>query len=81
MKTIITVGKPIALAKLRNSEYLNFVSDSQDVSSIKEHFGNPDKLSDFDSFFVDIHNGDYERVYGMVGIIPYTNKRVIKILN
>jgi len=54
---------------------LQFISDSQDTEAVKKDFG-----AEFDSFFVEIGDGDYLIVYGMYGIIPYLNKHVYKIV-
>jgi hypothetical protein len=63
---------------LNDRHDLQFISDSQDVQSLKEHFGNH-CLEDFDSFFVKIEDGDYTEVYGINGIIPYLYKDVYEI--
>jgi hypothetical protein len=52
---------------------LQFVSDSQDVNSVKENLL---MAGDYDSFFVGICEGDYTEVYGMYGIVPYLEKDV-----
>lgn len=52
--------------------HLQFVSDSQDVQAIHEHLG-PESL-DYDAFFVDIKDGEYSEVWGIVGIVPYLSK-------
>lgn len=53
---------------------LRFISDSQDVEAIKEHLG--PEASGYDSFFVEVADGDYKEVWGMVGIVPHLDKRV-----
>jgi len=62
-----------------------FLSDSQDVAPIKEHFG--EKAEEFDSFFVLLEfdangnaTGDYKEVWGMHGIVPLLRKEVFKVL-
>jgi len=64
---------------LDNRDDLIFVSDSQDVQAIKEYFGNPPELEDFDSFFVKIEDGEYTEVYGVEGIVPLLEKDACKI--
>jgi len=59
-------------------EDFTFVSDSQDVEPIKEHLG--EIANDYDAFFVKIQDGDYEAVYGMVGIVPYLSKLVTRLI-
>jgi hypothetical protein len=55
-----------------------FVSDSQDVESVKEHIGKA--AADYDSFFVIIGDGDYEEVWGMCGTVPYTSKLISRLV-
>lgn len=63
------------LRMVRNlGAHLQFVSDSQDVQAIKEHLG-PD-ADGYNSFFVEVVDGDYKEVWGMVGITPYLSKLV-----
>ena len=59
---------------------MQFISDSQDVQPIKDDFSLVDGINDFDSFFVKSADGDCTEVYGMVGIVPYLDKEVTKIL-
>jgi hypothetical protein len=67
---------------LNDRDDLMFVSDSQDVTAIKESlFGsvsNPEVV-DFDSFFVKVGEGDYQEVYGMSGTVPYLGKFVTRL--
>lgn len=55
------------------AEY-QFVSDSQDVSAIKDSIG--PAAAEYDSFFVLVGDGDYIAVYGMDGSVPSLGKRV-----
>lgn len=55
-----------------------FVSDSQDTQAVKEHLGQI--ANEFDSFFVKVGDGDYDEVWGVHGIVPYTNKNAYRIL-
>lgn len=55
-----------------------FVSDSQDVQAVKENVG--EIATGFDSFFVKVGNGDYDEVWGIEGIVPYTYKNAYRIL-
>ena len=59
---------------------LVFVSDSQDVEAIKEHFGNHPDIEDYDSFFVEVGDGEYTEVFGMEGIVPHYDKYVYDVL-
>lgn len=44
---------------------LQFISDSQDVQAIRESIG---QGQEYDAFFVDVADGEYTEVWGMVGI-------------
>ena len=67
----------LRLADCKFDNSFNFVSDSQDVKPIKEYLG--EIANEFDSFFVKIEDGDYAEVWGIHGIIPYTNKTAYRI--
>jgi len=60
-----------------DSKQTIFVSDSQEVESIKQNLGIEN--TSFDSFFVVTGEGEYTEVYGMNGIIPYLGKNVYKL--
>jgi hypothetical protein len=60
------------------SEDLQFISDSQDVSAVKEHIGGK-LVRDYDSFFVKVADGEYTEVWGMSGIVPLLSKLVRRI--
>jgi len=70
------IGQFISVSNMDDS--LTFVSDSQDVNPIKEDLGLKAVL--FDSFYVETGEGEYIRVYGMAGIIPYNWKEVKRLL-
>ena len=59
---------------------LAFVSDSQDVAAIRDHCGLTLTDNQFDSFFVDIADGDYTEVWGMFGIVPRNDKNVYRVV-
>lgn len=64
--------------KIKNlPENAQFVSDSQEVNSIKEFLGRA--ANKYDSFFVIVGDGEYDAVWGMYGIIPYLYKEVKKL--
>ena len=50
------------------------LTDSQDTQPVREDFG-----CDYDSFFVQIENGDYLHVYGFYGIMPTSDRRVYRV--
>jgi len=60
------------------------VTDSQDVAEIKDYFGLPksqwrDSLDEFDGFFVKTKDGDYHKVFGFHGNVPYNWKSLYEI--
>ena len=57
---------------------LQFMSDSQDVQAVRDYLGD-DIASEYDSFFIEILDGDYGKVYGMFGIVPYLSREVTRI--
>lgn len=59
-------------------QHLTLVSDSQDVQAIREHLGKD--AGNYDAFFVDVRDGDYTEVWGMVGIVPYNSKLVSRLI-
>ena len=56
-----------------NPADIMFISDSQDVTAIKENFP---EFQDYDSFFVIIGEGYYIFLAGIEGIVPYNYKMV-----
>lgn len=67
----------LRLADCKFDNSFQFVSDSQDVKPIKESLGTGG--GEFDSFFVKIGDGDYVEVWGIHGVIPYTNKTAYQL--
>lgn len=59
---------------------LTLVTDSQDVQAIKEHFGNPEVLNDFDGCFVKVEDGEYAEVLCFEGIVPELDKSLYEIV-
>lgn len=64
-------------------EDMIFVSDSQEVKEILEsEFGKKRGkrlCEDFSSLFVLIHEGEYQEIRGMGGIIPYNYRLTYKL--
>ena len=64
---------------------LKFVSNSQDVKYIKEYLVGIGEsrgfLKQFDSFFVQVGEGDYDEIWGMDGIVPHYEKDVYLLLS
>ena len=78
VKVVKTIAEHGTVADLNKRDDLQFVSDSQDVNSIKEYLG-IDDLDYINSLFVRVENGDYAEVYGIEGIVPYLYKTVWSI--
>ena len=74
----IETGKISSVASLNNRHDLQFVSDSQDTSAIRESLG--EVATDYDSFFVRVADGDYAEVWGMCGIVPRLSKMAAKLV-
>jgi hypothetical protein len=62
---------------LHGRDGLIFVSDSQEVRTVKEHL--PRHAQDYDSYFVAVDEGEYTEVYGMFGTVPYIAKEVYPV--
>jgi hypothetical protein len=62
-------------------EGFQFVSDSQDVAAIKATLsGDQAEFAlGYDAFFVKLGEGEYEQIYGMVGIVPRLTKLVSQV--
>jgi len=60
------------------NEQLAFICDSQHVEAMKASL--PISADCYDSFFVNIKDGEYSRVFGMFGIIPWHTKQVYQII-
>lgn len=60
------------IAQLKTSG-LTLLVDSQDTEELKKEF------PDYDSFFVEVGEGEYTQVWGFVGIVPYLSKFVSKL--
>lgn len=59
---------------------MQFVSDSQGVQAIREHFGWPEAHDGFSSFFVLVGDGECLQVWGMSETVPTLTNRVYRIL-
>jgi hypothetical protein len=75
----LTINPAGVVKDINGRKDLQFISDSQDVNDIKYMLGLKPELSEYDSFFVKVENGDYSEIYGMTGIIPYLYRRLDKI--
>lgn len=70
-------GKVLSVSDLDDS--YQFVSDSQDIASIKSYI--PSKYRNkFDSFFVLVGDGDYDEIWGMEGTVPNLTKSVYRLV-
>jgi hypothetical protein len=66
-KPIGKIGDIVLVSHLQDNN-LQFISDSQDVASIKDHIGR--KARDFNAFFVKVGDGDYDEVWGIEETVP-----------
>ncbi len=57
-----------------------FVSDSQDTASIRYDFGPSWVGFEYDSYFVQIEDGEYTEIWGMCRIVPYNSKLVTRLV-
>ena len=71
--------KKIKASELDTGDMI-FVSNSQDVKAIKDQFKGMRAINSFDSFFVEIIDGEYNSVYGMVGIIPWMTNNLYQLI-
>jgi len=67
----IKQGKVSSVAALNNRTDLSFVSDSQDVDAVRDHFGLDWAGREYDAYFVACSEGEYTEVWGMCGTVPY----------
>ena len=56
---------------IEHDDKLIFVDTDYDVQEINNLLN-----TDYDSYFVEVGEGEYKRIYGMYGIIPYINKTI-----
>jgi hypothetical protein len=68
----LDAGETISITQIPDS--LMFVSDSQDVKPINDLYD-----TEYDSFFIQVSDGEYNLVIGMYGIIPYLDKTCYKV--
>lgn len=54
---------------IADDQALQFVCNDADVNAIKDHLG--EKSWEFESFFVESIDGEYTRIFGMYGTVPY----------
>lgn len=62
---------------LEQRDYLTWVDLSQDIEAIHEHIPESQR---YDTFFVDIQDGEYVEVWGMYNTVPYLNKLVYRVI-
>jgi len=75
----ITAKRIGTIKDINKREDLTLLTDSQDVESVKEYFGNRKAVDEFDGFFVKVGEGDYDEIYGFEGSVPYLSKSLYKI--
>lgn len=69
--------KTLSIACLTNNNLI-LVTDAQDVKPLKDYLG--EIASDYDSFFVEVKDGEYSEVWGFCGTVPYLSKLTTKII-
>lgn len=60
-------------------EKLTLVTDSSEVKYIRELFGNPPELAQFDGFTIQVDDGKITAVWGFHGNVPYLHKQAYRI--
>lgn len=65
---------------MENRPDFTLLTDSQDVEAIWDYFGNDEDVKQFDGFFAKIGGGDYSRVYGFYGSVPFNWKEIYDII-
>ena len=60
-------------------EKLSLVTDSSEVRYIRELFGNPPELAQFDGFTIQVDDGQITAVWGFHGNVPYLHKQAYRI--
>lgn len=70
------VGDMTTVQALNQDDTYVFVSDSQDVASVRATVANTEG---YDSFFVRTGDGEYLEVWGMCGIVPYNSKLISRL--
>ena len=85
MRVSLSIGKAASLNCIESrresagKKRLHLLTDSQDVQSVKDSFGNKKALDRFECFFVSIENGDIETVYGCENSVPSSDETVYNI--
>ena len=75
----ITVKWAGSIRDLQDKPHLNLINGEDDVTALKEHFGNDPELKDFEGFFANTESGEYREVYGYNGSTPDLYKDIYKI--
>ncbi len=61
-------------------EKVSLVTDSQQVRYIRELFGNPPDLAQFDGFMIEVDgDGQITAVWGFHGNVPYLHKQAYRV--
>lgn len=59
---------------------VSLVADSQEVRYIRELFGNPPDLAQFDGFMIQVDDdGQITAVWGFHGNVPYLHKQAYRV--
>lgn len=65
------------IADLSDPKYL-LSTEEDDARAIKEHLGT-EEAQEYDSFFVEILDGEYGEIWGFYGIIPTLDKTAYRL--
>ena len=68
------------IGDLQNTD-LALCNEENDITELKAYYGKKyaKGLSDYDGFFISAINGDYVRIYGYSGAIPYLDSKVTRL--
>ena len=68
------------IADITEDEKLQLITDSQDVKFILDQIGKPEAYADYQGLYVEVGEGEYLRVYGFEGTVPYLRKTLEQLL-
>lgn len=70
----VRIDHTITVEQLPDDPRIAFVSDYQEVETIKSNLG--EGTEEYDSFFLIVDDGEYVSVWGMEGIVPLLAKHL-----
>lgn len=80
-KPIVCVGTIEEVKKKGELEGFTLVTTRASVEQILHKFCQASLLTtnEVHGLFIKTHNGEYEKVYGFFGVVPYVNKKLFLI--